>query len=182
MNDRPIWPHRLLLAGLLLSTADPVLAQAIPFSQAATVTQRVGLTDIAITYNRPTARGRVLFPGVVAWGRTWNPGADSATRISFGRDVILEDQPLPSGEYSIWLIPRESEPWELILHRTSRTYHSPYPGESGDALRLSVTPTVGEHMDALALYFPVVARDSTILRIHWGTTVVPIRIRAPAVE
>jgi hypothetical protein len=61
-------------------------------------------------------------------------------------------------------------------------FHSPYPGESQDVLRAAVAPEQGSHMDALAFYFPVVAPDSAVLRMHWGTTIIPIRIRAPARE
>ena len=32
-------------------------------------------------------------------------------------------------------------------------------------------------MEALAYYFPVVARDSVILRMHWGETMLPIHIK-----
>ena len=159
-----------------------VSAQAIPFSQHGTVRQRVGVTDIVISYNRPVARGRQLFPGVVAWGKPWTPGADSATQIRFTRDVLVEGHAVPAGEYSVWLIPREVGDWILILHRAARAFHLPYPGEDGEAIRTPVAATTGEHMDALAFYFPVVARDSTVLRVHWGRTVVPIRIRTPAVE
>jgi hypothetical protein len=56
-------------------------------------------------------------------------------------------------------------------------FHTPYPGEQHDALRLAVTPEAGAHMEVLAFYFPVVAPDSAVLRMHWGTTVVPLRIR-----
>ncbi len=157
-------------------------AQAIPFSQHGTVSQRVGLTDILIEYNRPTARGRNLFPDVVAWGRIWNPGADSASRITFSRGVTLEGRPVPAGEYSLWLVPKANAPWTLVLHREARVFHLPYPGEAGEEARVEVQAASGDHMEALAFYFPLVARDSTILRIHWGRTVIPIRIRAPAVE
>ena len=56
-----------------------VLLVQVPRSQHGTVTQRVGTTDITISYNRPVARGRTLFgdDGVVHWGRLWHPGADS---------------------------------------------------------------------------------------------------------
>ena len=33
------------------------------------------------------------------WDKVWHPGADSATRVRFSRDVILEGKPLPAGEY-----------------------------------------------------------------------------------
>ncbi len=32
-------------------------------------------------------------------------------------------------------------------------------------------------MEVLAFYFPIVAPDSTVLHLHWGTTIVPITIR-----
>lgn len=169
---------------LLFEPRAPAVAQAIPFSQRGTVSQRVGLSDILIEYNRPTARGRTLFgpSAVVRPGRIWHPGADSATRITFSRDVQLEGHPIPAGRYTLWLLPAESGPWILIVSRAVEIYHAPYPGEEFDALRAPVTPETGSHMEALAFYFPVVTPDSTTLRLHWGTTIIPIRIRAPARE
>jgi DUF2911 family protein len=56
-----------LLLGARLAAAQ----EGIPFSQHGSVTQRVGLTDIRIEYNRPGARGRGLFGKLVPWGRVW---------------------------------------------------------------------------------------------------------------
>lgn len=67
----------------------------------------------------------------------------------------------------------------MILSNASRMFHDPYPSEALGALRADVLPDSTAHMETLAYYFPVVARDSTVLRLHWGMTAVPIRIRAP---
>lgn len=48
-----------------------------------------------------------------------------------------------------------------------------------DSLRLEVPPESGMPMESLAIYFPVVLRDTTVLHIHWGTTILPVRIKAP---
>jgi hypothetical protein len=90
---------------------------------------------------------------------------------------VLEGKPLARGEYSLWLIPREAAPWTLIFSSASRVFHSPYPGTQHDVLRVDIAPEKGAHMETLAYYFPVVARDSTVLRFHWGETVLPVRIR-----
>ena len=167
--------------GLLLAVIGAPVAAAqegIPFSQHGTVSQRVGYNDIAISYNRPVARGRSLFGGVVRWGRIWNPGADSATTIEVSRDVEVEGQSLPAGSYTLWMGPQPAPaPWTVIFSKALHVFHTPYPGEQHDALRLAVTPEAGAHMEVLAFYFPVVAPDSAVLRMHWGTTVVPLRIR-----
>ncbi|GBD32164.1 hypothetical protein HRbin33_01128 [bacterium HR33] len=166
------------LAWTALFAATVQAQEGIPFSQHGTVSQRVGYTDISIRYNRPVARGRVLFPGVVRWGRIWNPGADSATTIEFSRDVEVEGQRLEAGSYTLWMIPQPPpEPWTVIFSRATNIFHTPYPGEEHDALRLKITPEEGAHMEVLAFYFPLVWPDSAVLRMHWGTTVVPLRIR-----
>lgn len=152
--------------------------QSIPFSQRAAVMQRVGFTDITITYNRPVARGRTLFGGVVNWGRVWNPGADSATTIRFSRDVTVDGHALAAGGYTLWMIPRQDTAWTVIFSRRVDIFHTPYPGEEHDAVRLAVRPEPGSHMEVLAYYFPIVAADSAVLRMHWGETVVPVVIRA----
>ena len=168
-------PNSWLVAiGALLSLG---LAQGVPFSQHGTVSQRVSHTNIDIEYNRPVARGRALFGALVKWDTIWHPGADSATRIRFDKDVVLQDKPLARGEYSLWLIPRQSAPWTLIFSKASHVFHSPYPGEQDDVLRVDIKPEQGEHMETLAYYFPVVGRDSVILRMHWGNMMLPIRIK-----
>ncbi len=160
-----------------MALAAAVLLQ-VPRSQHGSVTQRVGSTDISISYNRPVARGRELFGGIVRWGRVWHPGADSATTISFSRDVSIEGHDLAAGRYTLWTIPAESpQPWTVIFSRALGVWHTPYPGESSDVLRVTVPSEQGAHMEVLAYYFPVVTPDSAQLRLHWGTTVVPVWIR-----
>ena len=84
----------------------------VPRSQHGSVTQRVGTTDIAISYNRPVARGRELFGTLVRWGRIWHPGADSVSTISFSNDVMIDGHRLTAGRYSLWTIPdAPPKPW-----------------------------------------------------------------------
>lgn len=160
-------------------SGSPALSQAYPLSQRATVIQNVAFTQISVAYGRPTARGRELFGALVPWDAIWHPGADSATRVSFSHDVLIEGQRLPAGEYSLWLIPRERAPWTVIFSRAARVFHLPYPGTRSDALRIDVTPEQVSHMESFAIYFPMVLRDDATMRLHWGTTAVPLRIKAP---
>jgi hypothetical protein len=166
---------------LLAASAAPALGQGYPFSQRAMVAQNIAHTELAIRYGRPVARGRILFPDLVRYDRAWNPGADSATRLTISRDIEVEGSALAAGEYSLWVIPRATAPWTVIFSRAAHVFHTPYPGEAHDALRVDVTPEEGAHMETLAFYFPVVVREDAVLRMHWGTTIVPLRIRASAV-
>ena len=174
-------PHVTLALAMTCLLPLPVAAQEdarppIPLSQLGTVTQRVGYTDVEVRYRRPVARGRDLFGGIIDWGRIWTPGADSATTIAFSTAVRVNDRPLAAGTYSLWLVPAADGPWTAILSRAAEVYHAPYPGDEHDALRLEVVPERGSHMEVLAVYFPEVVRTTAILRVHWGETIVPLRI------
>jgi len=177
MTRRPA-PYVLLTLFVAPLIAGDASAQWIPASQHGSVTQRVGLTDIAVSYNRPVARGRRLFGELVRWGHIWHPGADSATTITFSRGVTIAGHDIAPGRYTLWTIPEEPpKPWTVILSTGVDVWHTQYPGEALDALRITVAPEQGAHMEVLAYYFPIVAPDSTLLRLHWGTTIVPITIR-----
>lgn len=144
-------------------------------SQPAEVRQRMGATEVVVVFNRPSARGRDLFGGIVPYDSVWNPGADEATRVEVSRDVVVEGRSLPAGKYSLWAIPRP-ESWTLIFSRAHDVFHTPYP-EGRDALRLDVQPRAGEHMETLGFYFPAATADSARLHLHWGTTVLPLHLR-----
>ena len=163
------------LAVLLFVPA--VLPSQIPQSQHATVSQIMGATQVTIAYNRPSARGRTLFGkgGVVAWGKVWCPGADTATTIALSRDMVVGGQPLAAGKYSLWAIPGPDE-WTLIFSRASDVFHIPYPGAAQDALRLTVKPQAGPFMESLAFYFPAANADRALLNLHWGETIVQVSL------
>jgi hypothetical protein len=144
-------------------------------SQPAEVRQRMGPVEIGVAYNRPSARGRDLFGGLLEWAEVWNPGANEATRIAVSHDVLVEGEPLPAGRYSLWAVP-DPEEWTLVFSRAHDVFHTPYP-EGHDALRLRIRPERGPHMETLAFYFPVAAQDSVRLHLHWGEVVVPLTLR-----
>lgn len=153
-------------------------AQTYPFSQRGSVTQNVAYTHFSVVYGRPVARGRALFGSLVPWNEIWHPGADSATRLNFNHDITVEGKPLRAGEYTLWLIPRESAPWTLIFSRAAHVFHKPYPGEQYEVLRVDLPPEQVTHVESLTIDFPMVLKDEAILRIHWGTTAVAAHIKA----
>src|SRR5204862_5721868 len=150
----------------------------VPRSQHGTVTQHIQGTEVSVSYNRTVVRGRELFGSLVRWDRIWHPGADSATTISFSKDVTIDGHALAAGRYALWTIPEAPlKPWTVIFNRGVGGWHTNYPGESQDALRISVSTETGQHIETLAYYFPMVDADSAVLRLQWGTVIVPMKIK-----
>lgn len=146
-------------------------------SERSQVTQRLNGTTIIVDYSRPVARGREhLFGGVLHWGEFWTPGANWATTLEVDKPVELSGHAVQPGKYSVWMNLVEAGPWTLVLNSESRLYHdSPVP-EDKHVLEIPVTPEEGPHMEALAWYFPVIGPLEATLRMHWGSTFVPLTV------
>lgn len=166
----------LSLPALMVMVALPAAAQVIRPSQAGGVMQWVGATKIDITYHRPVARGRELFGKLVLFDKIWSPSADSAAIVTTSTRVTVNGSPLPAGTYTMWAIPGESE-WTLIFSTVHPVHHLFYP-EGKDALRVKATPRAGDFFETLAIYFPLVDADSAEMVLHWGKTIVPLKIKS----
>lgn len=170
------WCSLLFVLAASVGCAGTSGGQTIPKSQLASVGQNVAGTRIDIVYRRPVARGRALFGALVPYGRIWSPSADSAARITISAPVEIDGHPLAAGTYGIWTIP-DSTVWTLIFTGSPVAFHLRYP-QGKDVLRLQVRPREGEQIETLEFDFPLVDGDSAVLRLHWGSTVVPMKIRA----
>src|ERR1043166_9349572 len=102
---------------LALCLVSPVQAQSrldLPYaSQAAQVKQRVGVTDITITYHRPMINGRKIWDGLVPMGKVWRAGATENTTFEVSTPVSIEGNPLPAGSYGLHMIPN-ADTWTVI--------------------------------------------------------------------
>ncbi|GAA4495274.1 DUF2911 domain-containing protein [Hymenobacter ginsengisoli] len=110
----------VLTTTLLAAPAAQAQISTPQASPKSTVTQRVGLTDVTITYYRPSAKGRTVFGGdkaVLADGKRWRTGANATTSIKFSDDVLVEGKKVPAGEYGIYTIPTANE-WTVVLNKS----------------------------------------------------------------
>jgi Protein of unknown function (DUF2911) len=145
-------------------------------SQLGSVSQQIANARVDIVYRRPVARGRALFGALVPWGRIWTPSADSAARITLSVPMEINGSALVAGTYGIWTIP-DSSSWTIIFNRSAAAFHLRYP-DGKDALRVKAAPTHGDYVETLQWEFPMVDADSAILQLHWGTVVIPLRLKA----
>ena len=83
-----------------------------------TVEQVVGLTNVDISYSRPSAKGRNVFGDLVPYGKLWRTGANANTTINFSEDVMISGKALKKGKYALFTTPK-ADVWEVILDRKS---------------------------------------------------------------
>src|ERR1700720_2575001 len=126
-----------LAVGLVLCAIPGAHSQTdldLPYaSQAAQVKQRVGVTDITITYHRPLVNGRKIWGGLVPLGQVWRAGANENTTIEFSDPVSVEGQPLAKGIYGLHMIPT-AEAWTVIFSKMASAWGSYSYSQAEDAL------------------------------------------------
>jgi hypothetical protein len=166
-----------LLASLPLCLLASSAEAQIPRSQLATVTQNLAGTEIAIVYRRPSARGRELFGKLVPWNAIWTPSADSAALFTISDTLRVNGQPLVPGSYSLWAKPGEKE-WEFIFNSQSHVFHLRHAPDA-DVMKVKAIPESADPpTETLTFFFAAADADSATLRLQWGRTSVPLKLRA----
>jgi hypothetical protein len=173
--------NTFLCASVVATTllASAVQAQELAFpaaSPAATVTQRVGLTDIQIQYSRPGAKGRTIFGELVPFGEVWRTGANAATKISFSTDAKLGGQAVPAGTYSLFTIPDKGE-WTIILNKVADQFGAFSYDASQDLLRVKA-PVVAlpAPLESFTISVDELGTHTAMLTLAWEKTAVHVPI------
>jgi tetratricopeptide (TPR) repeat protein len=77
--------------------------------------QRVGLTDIIITYSRPSVNSRVIFGDLVPYNEYWRLGANESTKLTCSDALIFGKDTLKAGTYAVYAKPSVTE-WQVAFY------------------------------------------------------------------
>lgn len=193
------------LSLLCFATAALAQIQTPRVSQKASVMQRIGVTDVTITYSRPGVKGRKIWgdpvPGqtangeatldnqnerpkgapLVPWGHVWRAGANEATLFVVSDDVLINGQKLPAGRYSLHAIPNKDE-WTIVFNSTGEQWGSFGYDAAKDTLRVKVKPeSLQTNQEWLSYSFDPVTDDSAQVNIRWEKINVPFTVKVPDV-
>ncbi len=162
-------------ASLPAQTATPQL-QFPAASPAASLKQRVGITDIEVTYARPSKKSREIFGGLVPYGQVWRTGANTATKVSFSTDVKLNGATIPAGTYELFTIPGRDE-WTVIVHKHMSQWGSYAYDAANDIVRLTAKPVaLAQAVETFTIDFNDLRDESATLNLAWDKVSVPLHL------
>lgn len=177
---------RIALAGMILASSSVFAQLKTPQpSPSATLEQTVGLATVTVDYSRPGMKDRKVFGELVAFDKVWRTGANKATAIDFSQDVMVGDQALTAGSYSIFSIPGESE-WTIIFSKNLEQWGTGDYKQEEDAARIKVKPSKLERtVETFTIDFSHLTANGAMMNISWENTMVSFEIKAestPLVE
>jgi len=147
-----------------------------PLSPEASLRQKVGLTTISMTYERPAARGRTIFGELVPFGKLWRTGAGNCTKIKFDENVLIENKLIPAGTYSLFTIPDLRE-WTILLNSDTTLYGTGGYDERKEIARFKAKAKVTErYYESFTIDIDVIP-DNAELNISWEKTRVTFEIK-----
>lgn len=163
-----IFTFSLMLMAFVV-VAQPTLPQPSP---TATLEQRVGLTDVKITYSRPSVKGRVIFGDLVPYSKVWRTGANKATQLSLSTDATIGGKQVPAGNYSIFTIPGKSQ-WTIIIHKETELWGTSEYKAENDLVRFTVKPRLlSRSVESFTIDLGNFKDDGAQMSMMWDKTTV----------
>ena len=173
---------QLMIAASVLATglfAQTPAAPKVDFpapSPAAVVKQRVGLTDVEISYSRPGVKGRKIFGGLERWGEVWRAGANSATKISFSTPVKLNGVAIPAGTYGLFALIGPDE-WQIIINKAPEQWGAYQYDAKADVARIPAKPAkLTELVESFTIDLNDLRDESASLNLTWEKTKVSVKL------
>jgi small nuclear ribonucleoprotein (snRNP)-like protein len=164
---------------LLVAAAQAQLTTPQP-SPTATINQKLGLTDISVTYSRPGAKNRVVFGELVPFGKVWRTGANKATSVTFSTDVNLGGKDVKAGTYSLFTIPNSAE-WTVILNSNTELWGAGKYDEAKDVARFTIKPTIlNDIVETFTIDFSHLVGSDGHMNLSWENTRVAIAVKTDA--
>lgn len=160
-------------------------------SQMATVSQTVGITEISVTYSRPSVNGREIWGKLVPYGLNdfgfgtskaapWRAGANENTTLTVSDDVSIGGKPLKAGTYGLHMELHENGKVTVILSNNSTAWGSYFYTPDEDALRVEVDSKAIPHKEMLTFDFTKVTPNSATLALQWEKKEIPFTIDVDA--
>jgi hypothetical protein len=129
-----------------------------------------GGKSITVDYSSPRAKGRKIFGSdLVPYGEVWRTGANEATTFVATADVMVGNQHVPAGNYTIFTIPNKDK-WVLIISKKTGEWGVPYPGADSDLARVDMkAASTSGPVENLTIALDKSSKGCT-MRIEWENT------------
>jgi len=125
---------------------------------------------IRLDYGQPHLRGRVLHTdSLVPYDKVWRTGANNATTLTTGADLVIGGTTLPAGSYVLYTLPSRAG-WKLIFQKSAgqTADHDPTKDIARVDLRHTALSTPMESLTMWLIPSTAPGKGAGELRIAWG--------------
>ena len=144
-------------------------------SPKASVSQTIGVTEVALHYSSPGVKDRTIWGELVPYNEVWRTGANENTTITFSTPVRIQGKELPAGTYGLQTIPTPGE-WTVIFSKDAELWGAFNYKPENDALRIQVKPQPADPRERMIFTFDNTTDTSSDVVLHWEKLKVPFTV------
>jgi hypothetical protein len=128
-----------------------------------------------VIYSRPKKEGRIVFGGLVGYGKVWRLGANEATEIEFYTPVTIGGKKIVPGRYTLYALVNEKS-WTFILNKEKDTWGAFKYDPAKDIARVDApAEAIKDTVESLVMSFAK-ANNGIKLIIEWENVRVALPI------
>lgn len=147
-------------------------------SPTANIKQNFALSNIEISYSRPGVKGRKVFGDLVPYGKVWRTGANNATTITFGEEVMIGGKKVAAGKYGLLTIPGESE-WTIIISKQTNVTSPADYKQDQDVVRVQAKPeTMPFSIETFMINIDNIKSSSCEIGLGWDNVYTSFEVQA----
>jgi len=165
------------IAALLLSyvaQSQIVTPHPRPLSK---VEQRIGISDVTLTYSRPGVKGRKIFGDHLSWGEIWRFGANSPTKVKFSDSTKVGNTWVAPGEYAIYATPVQSGDWTIYFGKDTKVQAGDFKTEEAVVKYVAKAETLPMNVETFTLGFTDITNTTANLTMMWEKTSIKIPLK-----
>ncbi len=134
-----------------------------------TVELTVNGKKIAVTYGRPSKKGRKIMGALVPYGEVWRTGADEATVLATEADLTIGNLAVPKGSYALFTLPSETG-WKLIVNKVADQFGAFSYDAKQDLGRVDMK--VGKTAAPVEQFTIMLAKagNGAVMKLEWENT------------
>lgn len=155
-------------SSVMYNQAQVVTPKASPLCK---VEQKVGLTDLTLSYSRPAVNGREIFGGLIPFDAYWRLGANENTKITTSDALVFGKDTLKPGTYALFAKPSKTS-WDLAIYSDYSNWGVP---DNWDPKKVVMTLTaqvkmMSEKTENLNVGIDQITNSGAVLVISWDRT------------
>ena len=132
---------------------------------------------VAISYSRPSMKGRKIMGDLVPYGKVWRTGANEATTLTTETDLTIGGTKVPAGTYTLYTLPSEGA-WKLIINKQTGQWGTEY-NQDQDLARVDMKyEEIVVPVETFVISLDQDTNDSADLVLEWEKTREKIVIKA----
>lgn len=180
---KQIFSAVVVLLALLLVTPMQAQIKTPSASPTAKLETTVGLTDVHVLYSRPSMKGRTIFGegGLVPFGEAWRTGANQATKVTFGDDVMVDGNKVAAGDYAVLTMPGKTE-WAVMFFPYETGSWNSYLEKDPAVKVMAKSMSLGAAVETFTIDVNNMTMDGAHLVMSWDKTAVHVPITAMVKE